>query len=119
MASLIHMGHHVTSIILLSGNESEIILHVTKQNKQTNKNVYHSYQDPRSLKIRWLFWSVGKKTNKSIRHQKTGHLKSTSGPKMTLYKKKVSDYPEWMRKTRGHLSIKTMEKKRLEVKCIT
>ena len=50
--SLIYVGDYVAFFVLLSGNESEIILHVTKPNKQANKNVSHSYQDLNSLEIR-------------------------------------------------------------------
>lgn len=117
-ASLIHMGEHVSSFIIFSGNESEIILHVAKQNKQANKNVYHSYQGPHSLKMWWLVWSVWRKISKSIRYQRTDHLKNPPGPKTTGPKelqsstKRMSrDCPEWMRKIQSHLSIKTTEKK--------
>lgn len=120
-----YMEDHVASFILLPGNEGGIILHVTKQNKQTNKNVFHSYQGLHSLGIRWPFWNVKRKISKSIRYLENKMSQEPNGQRWRgpnscspLQKECKNFSSRWVR-FKVILSIKTMKKKNLEVKCVT
>lgn len=95
-ASWIYTGDHVSVYILLSVNKNVVTPHVTKQNKQTSNNVYHSYQGLCSLEILWqnldsaeedkqVYQILGKQDTSRTRMVSRGH-----GPHgCSLYRKSV------------------------------
>lgn len=111
----LHRGSRL--FLHLSLCKNRVILHVTKQKKQTNKHIYPSYQGLHSLEILWLYWNLQRKISKSIRYLKNKTSQdctwSKDGPDSwcPLQKECKGYIIEWMRKSQGHSSIKTMEKK--------
>lgn len=84
-----YTGDHVAVYILLSVNKNGVTPHVIRQNKQTNNNVYHSYQGLCSLEVLWLYWILQRKISKSIRYLEN----------------KTPQEPTWSQEGMAHMAV--------------